>query len=632
MTHLPAVFFAVFWIWADLLGVLLSVISTYFYFGWEGTPLLVPKVFAIALAAFSAPVCYRLLLQKRDPAQLQRTLLLLLFFSYLSLAVYRESDFFAWGTVLSTWLAGLCLMACLRTLGRWPIWSMPIYALVLSSFFYLSSRIAQAGVPLLLSSPQGVGLMGWATLGVFVLAGIFLPDRRHRPLGTEGDAPGLAGGLGLALGLLAGLSVGLVANLHLWSAKTEPMPAPAYFLPLGLGALLARAAWRRGQRHRPLLLIAAMLALAAGLVPLLYTGYDLPQGLLACGLASLGLYTLWCALLGRWHAIQQQTPSYFPWLGLQGGFVGLLLVLALFLLKAEPSGFWLALLLGGGLLVAIEAQSEPLELPRTPLDRLWLYSGAIFTMMGAMTLALPVPGLPAEAGRLDRIRIMSSNIRYGWSDDYRFEPFAHPRWLKSRLPDLLGLQEVNKGHTSGAYADDFRLYQKLLPGHWRYGDAHFGFGNALYTRYKILASEVRTYQAKDMLKRACLIVTVAIAGKPVEVFVTHLSHLPAPNPVREAQAAELVSWLKASQHPWILLGDFNATPDAPEIKQVKAVADEVFRKDPKLTAGLSFPAARPDRRIDYIFFSPAFELLRLEVLDNGVTTDHRPIYAELKLP
>lgn len=636
MTHLPAVFFAVFWIFSDLIGVLLSVISTYFYFGWEGTPLLVPKIFSIALLTFSAPVAYRLLLMRFNPASLQRGLLMLLFFMYLALAVNRQSDFFAWGTVATAWVAGLSMMAVLRTLGQYAVWSLPMLSLVLSIFFYLSTRIAQSGVPLVLASPTGLGLSGWGTLAVFVLAGIFLPQR----LGTKPEAkladeatevtplPKWVGSLGLVFGLLTGLSVGLVANLHLWSAQTEPMPAAAYFLPLALGAWLAWISYRRLPRLA--LVAGAGLLLGGGLVPLLYTGYDQTLGLIACAGASLGLFSLWAVFLGRWRAYQRQQPEYFPWLGLQGGFVALLLILTMFLLKADPGGFWLALLGSAGLLLLHEFKGQKLELTVTPLDRLWLYSCGIFAVMGLAARFVPIPTQAAEADTKPEITVMTTNIRYGWTDDYRFDPMVHPRWLKDRLPEIMGLQEVNKGHTSGAYADDFRLYQKLIPGRWIYGDAHFGFGNALYTRYKVLSTEVRTYQAKDMLKRSCLISTVEIQGKQVEVYVTHLSHLAPPNAVREAQVAELTGWLKASSKPWILLGDFNAEPDSPEIKQVQAVSHPDL-KQTKLFMAQSFPAEHPNRRIDFIFFSRQFQLKKMEVLDNGVTTDHRPVYAELLL-
>lgn len=631
MLYLPAIFFAVFWIWSDLIGVLLSVISTYFYFGWEGMPLLVPKIFAIALLSFSAPTVYRLLLRRFDPAAVQRLLLLLLFIAYASLAVYRQSDFFAWGTVFATWLGGLTTMAMLRTLGRWPIWSMPLYALVLSCFFYSATRISQGGMPLLLSSPQSMGLMGWGVLTIFVLAGLFMPERKHLEPDDPGTLPAYAGSLGLVFGLLVGLSVGLVVNLHLWSAKTEPVAPAVYFLPLALGALLAWGAYRFGQKQRPLILGLGALALAAGLIPLLHTGYDLKLGLLASLGASTGLFSLWASFLGRWRAYTRLQADFFPWLGLQGGFVGLLLILALFLLKAEPRGFWLAWAVAAGVLLLHEVRQPALETGKTPLDRLWLYSGSVFAIMGAMVLVLPTLSQPIDIPK-GPIQVITSNIRYGWTDDYRYDPFVHPRWLKPRLPGILGLEEVNKGHTSGAYSDLYRLYQKLLPGgRWFYGDAHYGFGNALFTRYPVLGHEVRTYRAKDMLKRSCLKVTLTIQGRPVDVFVTHLSHLDPPNPVREAQAAELAGWLKAETKPWILLGDFNAQPDSGEVRAIEAVAHPLFRRHPAFLETPSFPSLKPTRRIDYIFFSQDFDLIKTEVLANGGTSDHRPVFAELNL-
>lgn len=629
MTHLPAVFLAIFWIFADMIGVLLSVISTYFYFGWEGVPLLVPKIFGIAVLAFSSPIAYRFLLRRFDAHSLQRGLLLLVFVMYLALSLYRPSDFFAWGVVATSFVAGLGMMAVLKSLGDMPVWSLPLYTIVVSLFFYLSTRIQLGGLPLLLSSSGKNGFMPWIVLSVFVAAGLFMPHRY--PQAVKPDTPVTKGGsLGWVFGLLMGLSVGLVANFNLWSAKTEPLPAAIYFLPASLGALAAWLGYRYGQKFRLPLLAVQTLSLAGGLFVLLYQDYHLLLGLAACFGASFGLYGFWASFLGRWRDYQQNDPDYFPLWHLQGGFIALLLILALFLLKANPTGFWLAVSLSAILLIWHESKLPALDVGHTPINRLWWVTNGMFALMGITAFSLPASHRADPASKDGVIRLMTSNIRYGWSDDYRFEPLEHPRWLKQHLPDLMGLQEVNKGHTSGAYSDNFRLYQRMIPGTWLYGDAHYGFGNALFSKYPILAHETRAYQAKDMLKRSCLISTVQIGNQKVKLFVTHLSHLAPPNPVREAQVTELITWLKESKEPWILMGDFNATPDMNEIQQLLKISDpELQQKD--LLKTNSFPAAQPDRRIDYIFFSSQFDLQTMQVLDNGVTSDHRPVYAELKL-
>ena len=349
--------------------------------------------------------------------------------------------------------------------------------------------------------------------------------------------------------------------------------------------------------------------------------------------------TCWGLFLQRMLAYQKAQRSFFPWVSLQTGFVFLLLILAMFLLKANPAGFWVALVLslvvlglhempGGPRIAALSGTHEG------GTSRLWNYTCGLFFLVGAISLGAPASSVTVETTPSQTsvsFGVMSSNIRYGWTDDYRFEPLAHMRYLRAHAPEILGLQEVNKGHTSGAYTDLFRLYQQAMPGQWFFGDAHYGFGNSLLSRFKVVHSENRVFQAKDMLKRACLINTLEVNGQPVTVMVTHVSHLEAPNPVRQAQVAELSAWIQELKTPWILIGDFNATPDSAEVQQLAALSHPVYQQNPDWLKTFSFPAIRPNRRIDYIFFSKDFELERMAVLDNQGSSDHRPVFAKLRL-
>ncbi len=648
MIHLPALFFAMIWIWSDLIGVLLSVISTYFYFGWEGAPMLVPKIFGIAMLSFSGPLAYRLLLYKLAPEKLARYLTLALFSTYVALATNRQSDFFAWGTVFGVWLGGIAIMSCLRSLKSFSVGLLPLFTLQIAFFFYLSTRISLGGLPLLLTPPQSLSTVTWAVMGVLVLAGMLLPQRLSLlkipqtaqashldPASQDLSAQKPLPALGLVFGLLMGLSVGLIQNLHIWSANTAQAPAAVYFLSLSLGALIAGLLLQRTLNSETasvrLLIIGGTLGIGLGLYTLLNLDYSLSVGLLAHGLACLGLSIFWGLFLVRFARYQKQS-LHFPWVSLQLGLIGLLLILAIFLLESNPNGFWIALAVSAVILYWQEQMRPESVLNTSATRRIWIYACALFALMGGVTLIRPIPGPAAHAHNGQGLKVMSSNIRYGWTDDYRFEPMDHLRYLRDLSPDLMGLQEVNKGHTSGAYSDLFLLYQRAIPGQWFYGDANYGFGNALFSRLAIDQVETRTYQAKDILRRSCLVASAIVNQRPVKIFVTHFSHLPDPNPVRQAQVQELLGWLSAEQTPWILLGDFNATPDSLELAAIEKLAHPALGADNPQYQDLSYPSVKPDRRIDYIFFSPDFEIKDMKVLENGPTSDHRPVWAEINLP
>jgi endonuclease/exonuclease/phosphatase family metal-dependent hydrolase len=139
------------------------------------------------------------------------------------------------------------------------------------------------------------------------------------------------------------------------------------------------------------------------------------------------------------------------------------------------------------------------------------------------------------------------------------------------------------------------------------------------------------FASSDMIQRSFVWTLLEFNGQEIEVFVTHLSHLPHPNEIRQEQVAELTAAISQSRRPWILMGDFNALPSGPEIAALMEISSPVFAQQPELLAEESHPAQNPKMRIDYIFFSGHFELLGQEVVDNGATSDHRPIRSRLRL-
>jgi hypothetical protein len=77
----------------------------------------------------------------------------------------------------------------------------------------------------------------------------------------------------------------------------------------------------------------------------------------------------------------------------------------------------------------------------------------------------------------------------------------------------------------------------------------------------------------------------------------------------------------------ILLGDFNAPPDAPELAPLWDQLADAWRSGgvgPELT----YPAAAPDRRIDYVTVSAKIGV-RLVRVPYTLASDHLPLVADL---
>jgi endonuclease/exonuclease/phosphatase family metal-dependent hydrolase len=153
------------------------------------------------------------------------------------------------------------------------------------------------------------------------------------------------------------------------------------------------------------------------------------------------------------------------------------------------------------------------------------------------------------------------------------------------------------------------------------------YGNALLSRYPILAWDNAHYTLNSTEIRGLLHAVVQTGGGPLTFYATHLDHLSGPGNVRAGQVAEaLARWSRAPRA--VLLGDLNAQPDAPELQAlyqngfVDVLAatgqDDVFTYwDPKSS-----------RRIDFIFLSPDLSLGRAWVLPSRAS-DHLPVLAEV---
>lgn len=99
--------------------------------------------------------------------------------------------------------------------------------------------------------------------------------------------------------------------------------------------------------------------------------------------------------------------------------------------------------------------------------------------------------------------------------------------------------------------------------------------------------------------------------------------------IRREQTQDLLEWTRKIEEPLILAGDFN-TPPAGQIYQslINEFGDAFAERG--LGWGYTFQSHRPLLRIDYIFHSPQWDVVRCEV-GTGRGSDHLPLFAELAL-
>lgn len=232
--------------------------------------------------------------------------------------------------------------------------------------------------------------------------------------------------------------------------------------------------------------------------------------------------------------------------------------------------------------------------------------------------------------------------------------------------DLVGLNEVfHPWHTSAGPAlkvlsDSLGMafaFGPTLPAHS--APDNVPYGNALLSRWPILAyathhlSPTVSYGRRGLLEIRVLLPS----GQPFTVYVTHLDH--RSEAIRLEQWASATAWLLRDRgRPHLLLGDFNALaasdyrePGALErLKTYQAaqgwpapsfaLVDQVLKAgyvDAFDRAGMgesaTWPAAEPERRIDYIFLpghwaDALVRCCRWDRPEAQAVSDHLPVLAE----
>ncbi|HWN41093.1 MAG TPA: endonuclease/exonuclease/phosphatase family protein [Thermoanaerobaculia bacterium] len=234
---------------------------------------------------------------------------------------------------------------------------------------------------------------------------------------------------------------------------------------------------------------------------------------------------------------------------------------------------------------------------------------------------------------MEKLRVLSYNI-HGRAHLFS-RRYLH--WIagviEATQPDIVGLQEVHRGGWIVRYEDQAKILGKLTGMEYHFGRSmgHPGeeFGNAVLTRGEIRSSEIIPLPAPGAEPRTVLHSRIGFPGldgntEEIDFYVTHLAHgFRSSRPARSLQAQGLLERLRQSRGPFVLVGDFNAPPHAPELKTLMAA--EIFRlcgKDMACTHRIL------RQRIDWVVADPGWTTSESRVVQAG-PSDHWPVLVEL---
>lgn len=229
------------------------------------------------------------------------------------------------------------------------------------------------------------------------------------------------------------------------------------------------------------------------------------------------------------------------------------------------------------------------------------------------------------------LRILSYNLHAGVGLDGRLDVGRLAEVIARSRPDLVAVQEVDRGTRRSQAADQLALLEQGtgMPAVFGKTIDHDGgdYGVALLSRWPL--SDVRKHflpTLPDEEKRIALAAKVNPgAGWPELLLVgTHLSWSP-PESIWE-QTVQLNEWFASPGSDYrILAGDFNATPDTSPLQELRKSWSDGE------AGGATFPADEPTRKIDYVMVGPGLTLLSTEVINEPVASDHRPVLSVIGL-
>ena len=218
--------------------------------------------------------------------------------------------------------------------------------------------------------------------------------------------------------------------------------------------------------------------------------------------------------------------------------------------------------------------------------------------------------------------------------------------VRESAADLVLLQEVDSMTARSGGVDQLSVLGTGLGMHRAYGRTipyqGGGFGNAMLSRHPIAAHETiplphdsteTTPAGRVREARGALVAVVHAPSGPLHVVVTHID-ASRDDRWRRREAVRLVQIVDSLRRAGarvMLGGDLNSTPESAvqEVVRGGALQDAwtMCGRGPWYT----FPAAAPEKRIDYLYLTGSATCAEARVVGT-LASDHRPLLVLVRLP
>jgi len=229
---------------------------------------------------------------------------------------------------------------------------------------------------------------------------------------------------------------------------------------------------------------------------------------------------------------------------------------------------------------------------------------------------------------------MSYNIHVGVGMDKKLDLQRIADVINKEQPDLVGLQEVDRGVKRTEGKDEIAELAKLTRMDYAFAhnlDYQGGqYGVAILSRFLIKNIDHRMFENKrEAERRGMLRIEVELDGKIVNFVTTHLDYQYEDGRVFETE--QVLKFLEGVSGPIIFVADMNDEPTGEAYKLILSKFDDAWIQSKAKGDGFSYPADEPKKRIDYVFYGKdEFKSKRAKVVET-LASDHVPVVAELEL-
>jgi endonuclease/exonuclease/phosphatase family metal-dependent hydrolase len=226
-----------------------------------------------------------------------------------------------------------------------------------------------------------------------------------------------------------------------------------------------------------------------------------------------------------------------------------------------------------------------------------------------------------------KLKVMTYNIRHGRGLDGKVKMQRIADVIIKEDIDIVALNEVDQVFSKRSnYLDQGRWLAEELQMNYAFGPAlslkRGHYGNAIFSRFPLTKHKNHLFKLIPPLAepRAILEAAISIENISLNVLTSHFSIHPF------LHRRQLDFFLNYPNSPCILMGDLNRGPRSSTYRKLLEKYNDCSMQHPFPT----FPARKPRSRLDYIFTSKHFEIVKTEVIQS-TASDHLPVMTTVKV-